>query len=59
MKTPLIDTEGFNTVLEKYGADEDRNSYEKMLKVSMEFPRYSFRVTASNLAKLLKKQWPK
>ena len=25
----------------------------------MEFPRYSFRVTASNLAKLLKKQWPK
>ena len=59
MKTPLNDTEGFNTVLEKYGADEDRNSYEKMLKVSMEFPRYSFRVTASNLAKLLKKQWHK
>ena len=25
----------------------------------MEFPRYSFRVTASNLAKILKKQWPK
>jgi len=45
--------------LEKYGAEEDRNSYEKILKVSMEFPRYSFRVTASNLAKLLKKQWPK
>ena len=59
LKTPINDTEGFNSVLEKYGAEEDRNSYEKMLKLSMEFPRYSFRVTASNLAKLLKKQWPK
>ena len=55
MKTPINDIEGFNLVLEKYGAEEDRNSYEKMLKISMEFPRYSFRVTASNLAKLLKK----
>ena len=59
LKTSINDTESFNTVLEKYGAEEDRNSYEKILKVYMEFPRYSFRVTASNLAKLLKKQWPK
>lgn len=59
LKIPLNDNDGFNAVLKKYGAEEDRNSYEKMIKVSMEFPRYSFRVTASNLAKLLKKQWPK
>jgi len=53
------DDEGFNEVLGELGAPEDRNTYEKLGQYAMNNPRYSFRCTISNIAKLIKKQWGK
>ena len=44
-------------ILYDYGATIKNDSYEKLKISALEFPRYSFRVTMSNLAKLLKKTW--
>jgi hypothetical protein len=59
MGTHPDDKEGYQQVLETYGATEENNTYEKQVKQAVMFPRYSFRVTMSNLAKLLKKTWGK
>ena len=41
------------------GAVEEKNTYEKLAQFAMNNPRYSFRCTISNIAKLIKKQWGK
>jgi len=32
LQTDPKDVEGFNTILESYGAPEDRNTYDKLIK---------------------------
>jgi hypothetical protein len=42
------------------GQEPDKeDTYEKLAEAAMLHPRYSFRVTISNLSKLLKKTWGK
>ena len=59
LKTNPKDTDAFNAILEDLGAPEDKNTYEKLAQYAILHPRYSFRVTISNIAKLIKKQWGK
>lgn len=42
-----------------YGQPLELDSYDKLAKAALEHPRYSFKVTISNLSKLLKKYWGK
>lgn len=59
LQTDPKDSEAFNAILEEYGAPEETNTYEKLVQQALMYPRYSFRVTASNISKLIKKQWGK
>ena len=53
------DDVAFQELMESYGQPEELDSYEKLAKAALEHPRYSFRVTISNLSKLLRKTWGK
>jgi len=59
LQTHPKDNQSFNSILASYNAPEDRNTYEKLAKLALEIPRYSFRLTMSALSKLLKKYWGK
>ena len=59
LQTDPKDNEAFNAILAEYGASEEANTYEKLVQQALMYPRYSFRVTASNISKLIKKQWGK
>jgi hypothetical protein len=53
------DEEAFQMLLFSYGQSQELSTYEGLAKAALEHPRYSFRVTISNLSKLLKKTWGK
>ena len=59
LQTNPNDNAAFQQVLEDFGAPEEKNTYDKLAQDSLLYPRYSFRVTISNLSKLIKKQWGK
>jgi acetoin utilization deacetylase AcuC-like enzyme len=59
LQTHPDDKEGYQRVLEHFGATDENNSFEKQVGLAMSCPRYSFRVTMSALGKLLKKKWGK
>jgi len=51
------DEEAFNEVLQYYDVQDELNTYEKLAQNAMLYPRYSFKLMISNIAKLIKKQW--
>ena len=59
LKTNPNDEAAFTKIVEDYGATEGKNTYQSLAQDSLLYPRYSFRVTISNLSKLIKKQWGK
>lgn len=59
LKTDPNDEAAFKTILNDCGAPEGKDTYQSLAEDSLLYPRYSFRVTISNLSKLIKKQWGK
>ena len=61
LKTSPKDTEAFDEIVASYGYELDgadgSGAYEALKKQALEYPRYSFRVTMSSIAKLIKKTW--
>lgn len=61
LKTSPKDTEAFDEIVTSYGYELDEaeglGAYEVLKKQALEYPRYSFRVTMSSIAKLIKKTW--
>ena len=58
LQTHPKDDEAFNEILKYYDAPEELNTYEKLAQNALMYPRYSFKIMISNIAKLIKKQWP-
>lgn len=59
LKANPNDEAAFQKIVEEYGAVEGKNTYQSLAQDSLLYPRYSFRVTISNLSKLIKKWWGK
>lgn len=59
LKANPNDEAAFQKIVEEYGAVEGKNTYQSLAQDSLLYPRYSFRMTISNLSKLIKKQWGK
>ena len=57
LKANPNDDGAFQKIVEEYGAVDGKNTYQSLAQDSLLYPRYSFRVTISNLSKLIKKQW--
>ena len=61
LKTSPKDPDAFDEIVASYGYENEetggKGAYEELKKQALLFPRYSFRVTMSSIAKLIKKTW--